>query len=166
MTKTDVLALGGGLEAGRDSLAERFQRGREPERLVEPVGLAAEPPLLLGERRVSDPDLGATTLILGERDDAAQVGLGQPLELLGQRRLPLAQPLPSRLEFLRVPGADRRESEGLRHGRRVPQQITEVLPDQIIDGPGWDVPALAGRPVAMPGRPRLARADVVAVPRR
>jgi hypothetical protein len=37
---------GGGLQSGRDSLAERFQRGRQPERLVEPVGLAAEPPLL------------------------------------------------------------------------------------------------------------------------
>lgn len=40
---------GGGLEAGRDSLAERLQRSREPERLVQPAGLAAEPPLLLGE---------------------------------------------------------------------------------------------------------------------
>ena len=57
-----LLIEGGVLEAGRDPLAERLQRGREPERLVEPVGLAGEPPLLLGERRVSGPDLGAATL--------------------------------------------------------------------------------------------------------
>jgi hypothetical protein len=114
------LIEGGALKSGGDPLAERFQWRRQPERLVEPVGLAGEPPLLLGEWRVSDPDLAATTLILGERDDAAQVGLGQPLELLGQRRLPLAQTISPRLEFLRVPGADRREPEGLRHGRRVP----------------------------------------------
>jgi hypothetical protein len=115
------LIEGGGLQAGRDSLAERFQRGREPERLVESVGLAREPPLLLGERRVPGRDLDAAALILGERDDAAEVGLGEPLELLGQRGLALAKAIPSRLEFLRVPAADRREPEGLRDGLRMPQ---------------------------------------------
>jgi hypothetical protein len=47
--QSPLLIEGGGLEAGRDPFAERFQRGREPERLVEPVGLAGQPPLLLGE---------------------------------------------------------------------------------------------------------------------
>jgi hypothetical protein len=49
LDKLPSLIEGGGLEAGRDTLAERLQRGREPEHLVEPVGLAGEPPLLLDE---------------------------------------------------------------------------------------------------------------------
>jgi hypothetical protein len=43
------LIEGGVPKAGGDPLAERLQRRREPERFVEPVGLAGEPPLLLGE---------------------------------------------------------------------------------------------------------------------
>jgi hypothetical protein len=110
----------GVLDAGRDSLAESLQRGGEPERLVEPVGFSGEPPLLFGQRRIPGPDLGAATLVLVQRDDAGQIGLGQPLELLGQRRPPSAEPISPRLEFLRVPGADRRAPERLRNGLRVP----------------------------------------------
>ncbi len=161
-----LLLEAGVLKARRDPFAKRLQRGREAERLTEAVGFPGEPRLLFGESHAPRLDLGPAALVLRQWDDAAEVGLGQSLELLDQGRLTLAQAFPARLEFLRVPGADRREPEGLRHGLRVPQQLTEVPPDEVIAGLGRDVPGPAGRPVAVPGLARLARADVGAIPRR
>jgi hypothetical protein len=154
------------LEARRDPFAERCQRGGQPERLIQAVGFPGEPRLLLGQGRVPRLELGAPTPVLRHGDDPAEVGLGQPLELLGQRRLPLTQTLTACVEFLRVPGADRGPTEGLRHDLRLPEQLAEVSPDQVIDGLGRDVPGPAAGPVAVPGLARLARADVVAIVRR
>jgi hypothetical protein len=64
------------LQARRDPPAERFQRGREPEYLIETVGFSGEPRLLLAEGLDASLDLGAATPILRQRDDAAEVGLG------------------------------------------------------------------------------------------
>ena len=66
------------LKSLRGPFAERLQRGRQPERLVEPIGFSGEPRLLLSEGRAPRLDLDATTLVLRQRDDAAEIGLGQP----------------------------------------------------------------------------------------
>jgi hypothetical protein len=121
LDKLPFLIERGGLETVRNAPAEHFQRGRQPKSLVQPVGLAGEPLLLLSERCVSGHDLGPASLVLRQRDYPAKVSLGQSLELLGQRGSPLPKAIPSRLEFLRVPGADRRESERLSNCIRVPQ---------------------------------------------
>ena len=72
------------LQARRHTPAERLQRGREAQDLFEAVGLPGEPRLPLAEGLDAGLDLGAATPILRRRDDPAEIGLGQPLELLGQ----------------------------------------------------------------------------------
>ena len=77
------LVEGRPLQACRDPLAERLQRRRQPEHLVEPLRLAGQPRLLLGQGRPPRLQVATSAAVLRQRDDAAQVRLGQPVELAG-----------------------------------------------------------------------------------
>ena len=90
-------------QAGGDPPAERLECRRQAEDLGEPPRLAGQPRLLRGQCRLACPQGAAPATVLLQRDDPAQVPFGQPAELPAQRRLALAQPLPPRLELLRMP---------------------------------------------------------------
>ncbi|MDG3008407.1 hypothetical protein [Paludisphaera mucosa] len=111
------------LEPGGDPPAERFERRRHAHDLVEAFRFPGEPGLLLGQGLLPRLQFPAPAAILFQWDDAAEVGLGQPIELARQRRLPLPQPLPSRLEFLRVPAPGGRPTERPARRGRISQQL-------------------------------------------
>jgi transposase len=134
----------------RHPLAERPQRGDETGHPVEPIGLAGEASLLLGQGRGPRLQLAAAAAVLRQRDDAPEVRLGQPVQLPGHGRLPLPQPVPPRLELLRVPRPDHRTAKRIGDGLWVTEQLAQVPPDQFVDRPARDVPRRAGGPVPVP----------------
>ena len=75
-------------------------------------------------------------LVLAQREDPAQVRLGEPLDLLGQARSPSPQVLTTGPQFLGQPAPAGRPTQRLRHPIRVLQQVGQVRP----------TPARRGRP--------------------
>ena len=80
----------GELVGGADIVEELEQTGD----LAEPVCLPAQLLFLPGEGLLPPLQVGPAALVLGQRDDVAQVGLGQALQLLGQAGPPAAQAVP------------------------------------------------------------------------
>jgi hypothetical protein len=68
---------------------------------------------LSGQRLHALLQVAAPPLVLVERDDCSEVGIGEPLELLVQVRPAAAQYLASSEQFLRQP----RSAMGPRNGR-------------------------------------------------
>jgi hypothetical protein len=91
----------GSLQAGRDTPAEVLGGRHQPGDLAEPVRLPAQLFLLPGEGFLPPLQVGPTALVLGQRDDVPQVGLGHALQLLGQAGPPAAQAVPPCLPLLR-----------------------------------------------------------------
>src|SRR6201995_2643069 len=101
--------------------------------------------------------IAAPTLILIERDDRPEVGVGEPLELLAQMRLATAQRLAAREQLLGQPRSamgtgDRRCEWGW-----LVQQRAQILPHQIIELFGGDITRRAAR------RPMRIRALALAI---
>src|SRR5512147_3097568 len=69
-------------EAGRDPVAERLERGHQPEQIADAISLPREPRLLLRQGRPPPLDLGAATPVLRQGDDPAEIGVRQAAELL------------------------------------------------------------------------------------
>jgi hypothetical protein len=79
-------------------------------------------------------------LILVERDDRAEVGVGEPLDLPTQVRLAAAQCLAAGEQLLRQPGPAVGARDGCGQRLRLGQQRAEIPPHQRIE--------LVGRHVA------------------
>jgi len=69
------------------------------------LGLRTELAFLLGQRMVALFQFPTPPLVLGQRDDAVQVGLRQTVQLLAQTGAAFAQVLATCLQFLRQPMA-------------------------------------------------------------
>ncbi|HET8631023.1 MAG TPA: IS701 family transposase, partial [Thermomicrobiales bacterium] len=124
---------------------------------LEVLALPREPGLLLLH-------LAAPALVLGQRHDPAQVGLGQPLELLVETRGPLAEQLPARLQLLGGPVAALRPRERLRDARRVRQDRAQILPDERVELAGGRVAGRALLVARGDDGVLLRAADVVGLP--
>ena len=77
----------------RHPSADRLERRGDAGHLLLPRRVAAELRLVRRERVRPLREVGAAALVLLERDDRPQVGVGEPLELLAQRRLGLPEGL-------------------------------------------------------------------------
>jgi hypothetical protein len=107
------------VETHPHALGERAGRVRAPAQLGRSAHFAREPPLLGRPRLVAALQLRSPTLILTQRDDPAQVGLGQPLDLLGHARSPSPKAFATRLQFLGQPAPAGRPTQRLGHPIRV-----------------------------------------------
>ena len=99
----------------------------------------------------------APTLVLGQRNDPEQVGLGEPLELLVEPALGFVQVLAPGLQLLGQPAPARGAGEGLSDVLRRGEPRAEVLPDHLIQllrrglthaGQGVSCPLTIGSPLA------------------
>jgi hypothetical protein len=88
--------------------------------------------LLLGQCAHALLQVAAPTLILVERDDRPEVGIGEPLDLLLQVRPATAQRLAAREKLLRQPGTTMGTRDGHGERFRLTQQGAQVLPYQLV----------------------------------
>lgn len=97
------------------------------------LGLLHQLLLLVGERLVFLVEFPSAAFILTARDDAVEVGIGEPLTLLLHAAPAPAQHLTPRLQLLRQPltGMGPFESRGEMLGMQ--QEIAEILPDERIE---------------------------------
>jgi hypothetical protein len=109
-------------------------------------------------------DLTSPTLVLAQRDDAAQVSLRQTIALLVESGPTPSQRGATGLQFLRQPVAPAGSVHCDGDDLRVLQNLAEITPDKVLQLACRDVPGSAplwhdkGAPL------RLARAHVVIVP--
>jgi hypothetical protein len=75
-------------QALADAPAESLGLGGEFRRLILPLGLGEEVLLLALQRQDTRLGLAPPPFVLGERDNAGQISLGQPLDLLAKARAP------------------------------------------------------------------------------
>jgi hypothetical protein len=92
--------------------AESLQRRRHTGELLPARHVVAQQLLLAGQSPQALLQVAAPPLVLVERQDRPQIGVGEPLELLGEVRLGTAQRLAARLQLLRQPCP----AMGARHG--------------------------------------------------
>ena len=98
-------------------------------------------------------EIAPPPLILVERDDRPEIGIGEPLELLGEMRLGVAQRLATGEQFLRQPRPAMGACDGCGEWLRLLQQGAEIVPDHLVELAGgdiesvrrWGVPAGAGQ---------------------
>ena len=76
----------------------------------------------------------AASLILRSRDALYQVRLGQAVERMGYAGVRSAPWLLAGLYVLGQPGPPRGARPGLSNASGLTQQVTESLPDQVIEG--------------------------------
>ena len=101
--------------------------------------------LLAGQSPDALLQVAAPPLVLVERQDRPKIGVGEPLELLGEVRLGTAQRLAARLQLLRqpCPAMGARNGGGERLG--LGQQGAEILPHQLVELAGGRVAGGAAR---------------------
>ena len=114
------------------SFAERPGGVGQHRQLVLPICLGFELPRLLLQFLPAPLELTAPALILGQRHDTSEIGLGQTLELLLQAHLTPSQPLLASLQLLWQPVSAPRPRQRLGDLLRMAQQRTQVRPDQLI----------------------------------
>jgi hypothetical protein len=116
--------------------------------------------LLGGQRLVLPLELAAAALVLVQREHGPQVGVGEPLELLAEAGPPGAQVLAAGLELLGQPRATLCAGDV----RRMPQQLAQVPPDELVQLLGGDVARRAGGIAVGVGGLALPVAEGVGVP--
>jgi hypothetical protein len=90
-------------------------------------------PLLLTDRPLQPSiQVGLAALVFGQRNDPAQVGIGEALALLVKLPPRPLELLPARLRLLRRPNAAPGSSQRLAHAFRMRHDQAEVRPDQVI----------------------------------
>jgi hypothetical protein len=109
----------------------------------------------------------ASALVLGQRDDALQIGLAQPFELRLQLLVSPPHPhlLAARLELLGQPVPAVGALQGLVQALRVRQQVAQVAPDQLVEPLGRDKAGPTALLATGLDRVRLTTAAGIRVPR-
>ena len=107
-----------------------------PSQFAAPPDLLPQFPLLTGERLRPGFDLPLPSLILHEVEHAPEVSLGQPLDLLLQPRTRLPQTLSPRRQLLGQPTPAPRPIQLQRDQLRLPDDLTQVRPYQLVQLPG------------------------------
>src|SRR3954453_3448129 len=147
-----------------DALAERLQRCRHTGELLPPGRVATQLLLLPGQRLRALLQVAPPPLLLVERDDGPQVGIGEPFELLAQVRLSPAQRLAPGEQLLRQPGSAMGTCNGRGQRLRLAQERTEVVPHQLVELAGGRVARGAAGGAVREGAVPLAVAQVVEAP--
>ena len=113
-------------------LAEILHGTRQPGQLLVSVCLGVELPRLFLNLALALLEITPAPAVFVQQDDPAEIGLGQPLELLPEARLSPSQSLLTRLQFLWQPLSAMRPCQGVRGLLWMAQQVTEVAPDQLV----------------------------------
>ena len=101
--------------------------------------------LLTGQGPQALLQVAAPPLVLVEREDRPKVGVGEPLELLGEMRLGTAQRLAAGEQLLRQPCPTMGARNGDGERPRLGQQGAEILPHQLVELAGGRVAGGAAR---------------------
>jgi hypothetical protein len=112
-------------------LAEVLNGAGKPGELLLAVRLGVKLPRLFLELALALLEVTPAPAVFVQQDDPAEIGLGQPLELLREARLSPSQPLLACLQFLRQPLSAMRPCQGLRGLLWMAQQVAEIGPDQL-----------------------------------
>jgi hypothetical protein len=102
------------------------------------TGLCLQLLRLAGQRGLALLQGLASAGVLGQGDDALQIGLAQPCELRLQVLVSTPRLLAARLQFLGQPVPAAGAFQGLVQALRVGQQVTQVAPDQRVELRGRD----------------------------
>jgi hypothetical protein len=83
--------------------------------------------------------IGSSALVLRQRDDAVQVSFGESIQLGLKSDLTTPQIFTTGLQLLREPVAPLRSLQSNCDDFRMLQDLTQIVPDQLIQLVGWDV---------------------------
>jgi hypothetical protein len=148
------------LHSGTESLQGRRHTGE----LLPARHVVAQQLLLAGQSPPALLQVAPPPLVLVERQDRPKIGVGEPLELLGEVRLGAAQRLAARLQLLRQPCPAMGTCDSGGERLRLGQQGAEILPHQLVELTGGRVAGGAARGPVRVGAVPLAVAQIVEVP--
>jgi hypothetical protein len=124
-----TLLDGGRGQPLRDPSAERLEGGGDPGQLLLSRGVTTKLGFVRGQCVRPLRQVAAAALVLVERDDPPQVGVGEPLELLEQRDARLPERLPPGCQRLGQPPTSLGPRKRRRQVGRRREQRADVLPD-------------------------------------
>ena len=139
----------GACQALAHTATERLGVGCQASRLALAFGIMRELEFLPVQRLQPCLGVAAAALVFGQRHDASQIGVREPLDLLAESRPTAAQVGSARLQLLRQPVAAARPRHRVRDHLRRGGHLAQVAPYQVVQGASRDV---ARRAVASPHR--------------
>jgi hypothetical protein len=151
------------LQAMPHAPAERLGMGREASGFGLAVGVTREFAFLTIERQQPTFSVLPAALVLAQRHHAGEIGLGQPLDLLLQPCPGTAQVSPPCLHFLWQPVPAASPLHRMRDHVRRGEHLTQVAPDQFLEGPARNTARRAAFARCLRGGLRPGPTDVVVV---
>jgi hypothetical protein len=127
------------LQSRSDAAAKIIDRSRQTSQFTLPVHLLNKLLLLSFQPLVFTIQVCSTLLIFRQRDNTAQVSLGETIQLVLQSNLTTAQVFPLRLKLLRQPAASMSPLQSCSNDFRMGQDLTQVLPNQFVQFVSRDV---------------------------
>ncbi len=128
----------GACQALAYTAAERLGVGCQASRLALAFGIAREFESLPVQRLQPCLGVAAAAFVFGQRHDAGQISVREPLDLLAESRPAAAQVGSARLQLLRQPVAAARPRHRVRDHPRRGDHLAQVAPDQVVQGASWD----------------------------
>ena len=145
------------------ALTEHLGLGREPGSFALAVGVLQEFALLAIERQQPGFGIPATPLVLGQWYHTGHVGFGEPLDLLAERYPASAKVGTTSLQLLRQPVPTAGPLHRMRDHLRRSEDLTQVVPNQLLQRSGWDVAGGTALARCQQGQLCLCAAQVVIV---
>src|SRR3972149_5555200 len=127
------------LQPGLDTAAEIFDRSGQAGEFILSVYLMDKLLFQVFHALTLAIQIGSSTLVLGQRDDTVQVSFGEPVQLGLKSDLSTPQIFATRLQLLREPVAPLCSLQSNCDDFRMLQDLTQIVPDQLIQLVGWDV---------------------------
>ena len=122
-----------------DTVAEILNRSCQAGELVLPIYLMDQLLFQVFHALTLAIQIGSSALVLGQRDDTVQVSFGEPIQLGLKSDLSTPQIFATGLQLLRGPVAPLRSLQSNCDDFRMLQDLTQIVPDQLIQLVGWDV---------------------------
>src|SRR5919205_2001022 len=144
--------------------AERLDMPGELGRRVMLLGVACKLLLLAIQPDQPGLDLAPPTLVFAKRDNAAQVCLREPIELLDETGSTAPQSGTTGLQLLGQPMPTTGSLHRVCDHLRMPQDLAQVTPDKILKRARRDVSRLATLSRDKSAHQRLRAAEIIVVP--
>ena len=127
------------LQPGLDTAAEIFDRSGQAGEFILSVYLMDKLLFQVFHALTLAIQIGSSTLVLGQRDDTVQVSFGEPVQLGLKSDLSTPQIFKTSLQLLREPVSPLRSLQSRCDDFRMLQDLTQIVPNQLIQLVGWDV---------------------------
>lgn len=127
------------LQPDLDTAAEILNRGCQAGELVLPIYLMDQLLFQVFHALTLALQISSSALVLRQRDDTVQVSFGESIQLGLKSDLSTTQIFATRLQLLREPVAPLRSLQSNCDDFRMLQDLTQIVPDQLIQLVGRDV---------------------------